>query len=137
MSFFRSLGSAFRAVSEGRSTAQAHRMAESFLGAALPSGVAEEGFKTVADMADFSSVEQMSMIYVIIYAEQRKVYLDQVSATNEFRGKIARQVANACISLADLQRSGERFEGYWTQRLCTAARACGVKVDHPKISFKI
>jgi hypothetical protein len=63
-------------------------MAESFLGAALPSGVAEEGFKTVADMADFSSVEQMSMIYVIIYAEQRKVYLDHAADIQDRDGAV-------------------------------------------------
>ncbi|TCM24932.1 hypothetical protein EDF59_14819 [Novosphingobium sp. ST904] len=77
------------------------------------------------------------MIYVIIYAEQRKAYLDGVNATKEFRGKIARQVANACIALANLQRGGERFNSMWTIRLINAARGCGVKVDHPKIAFKV
>jgi hypothetical protein len=137
MSFLSGIQRTFRAINEGRSTAQAHKMAAGLLGAPLPPAVTEQGFQLVANMADFTSVEQMSMIYVIIYAEERKAYLDQVSATNEFRGRIARQVANACISLADLQRSGEIFDSYWTQRLITAARECGVKIDHPKISFKV
>ncbi|WP_132470341.1 hypothetical protein [Novosphingobium sp. ST904] len=137
MSFIGNLGRAFRAVNEGRATAHAHRTAEAFLGAPLPSGVAEEGFRIVGPMADFSSVEEMAMIYVIIYAEQRKAYLDGVNATKEFRGKIARQVANACIALANLQRGGERFNSMWTIRLINAARGCGVKVDHPKIAFKV
>lgn len=137
MSFLGKIGSAFRAVNDGRATAHAHRKAEALLGVPLPSSVAEEGFRIVGPMAEFSSAEEMAMIYVIIYAEQRKAYLERVNATKEFRGKIARQVANACIELANLQRGGTRFNSFWTIRLVNAARACGVKVDHPKIAFKV
>ena len=137
MSFFRKLQNTYRAVNEGRATAKAHQMAEEFLGAKLPSDVGADGFAIVARMADFSSVEQMAMIYVIAYAQRMTWYLDAVSATQDFRMQVARNVARACICLAHRQRSGTRFEGYWTQELIEAAKKHGIKTDTKEIPFAV
>lgn len=137
MSFFRGLADTFRAVNEGRATANAHKAAEHYLGIKLPLDVAEDGFATVARMADFSSIEQMSMVYVIKYAQRMVDYLDSVNATNEFRLEVAKNVARACINLANLQRSGTKFEAFYVKELVEAAKMLGVKTDGEKISFTI
>lgn len=137
MSFFRKIADTYRAVNEGRATAQAHQMAEQFLAARLPQDVAVDGYKQAASVADLSSVEEMALIYVTTYAKRMIRYLDAVNATSEFRMQVARNVARACICLADLQRSGERFNGYQTRELIQAAQKLGVKTDSPEISFVV
>jgi hypothetical protein len=137
MSFLRKMAETFRAVNEGRATAKAHRLAEEFLGEKLPIDVGADGYAMVAHMADFSSIEQMAMIYVTVYARRMTNYLDAVSATPDFRLRVARNVARACISLARLQRSGTRFAGFWTRDLIEAAKKHGVKTDSEQISFVV
>lgn len=136
MSFFRKAAQTFRAINEGRATAQAHKMAEEFLQQKLPQDVGEAGFERVARIADYSSVEQMAMVYVIVYAERMATYLDAVNATREFREKTARSVARACIILANHQRSGENFDSWTIAELVEAARTLGIKTDGPQISFR-
>lgn len=137
MSFLNKMGSAFRAVNHGRSTAEAHRMAENFLESNLPSDVAANGFETVARIADYSSIEQMAMVYVITYANRMHQYLDAVGATTEFRTTVARNVARACILLAQLQRSNTDFDPSWTVQLIQAAKRHGVNTDSEKIRFAL
>ncbi|SFP16769.1 hypothetical protein [Qipengyuania nanhaisediminis] len=137
MSFFKGLADSFRAVNEGRSTAKAHQLAEQLLGVRLPPDVAQDGYTAVADMADFSSVEQMAMIYTIKYAKRQIGYLDAVNATGEFRREVAMNVARACIGLADLQRGGADFNAVYVHQLIGAAKQLGVKTDSPKISFEL
>jgi hypothetical protein len=112
-------------------------MAEEFLDARLPHDVATEGYARAAGIADYSSVEQMAMVYVTTYAQRMTPYLDAVSATKEFRTQVARSVARACILLARLQRSGTRFDGYATRALIEAAKRHGVNTNTNEISFAL
>lgn len=137
MSFFSKMADSYRAVNEGRATANAHKMAEEFLEDRLPYDVGADGFAIVAKMADYSSVEQMAMIYVVTYANTMGYYLDGVNATQEFRVKVARKVARACICFANLQRSGIKFDGYWTRQLIDVSKSHGVITDSEQISFVI
>ena len=137
MSFFRKMADTYRAVNEGRATAEAHQMAEEFLGEKLPSDVGADGYAIVARMADFSSIEQMAMIYVTTYSKRMTHYLDAVSATQDFRVRVTRNVARACICLARLQRSGTSFDAFWTRNLIEAAKKHGVNTDGEHISFAV
>ncbi|MBS0479655.1 MAG: hypothetical protein JSR79_10195 [Proteobacteria bacterium] len=137
MSFLSKMAAGYRAVNEGRRTAEAHQMAESFLEARLPYDVGTDGFEVVSQMADYSSVEQMAMIYVITYANRMEGYLNSVNATQDFRMTVTRSVARACILLARLQRSGVAFEGYWTVQLIETAKRHGVNTDSHQISFAV
>jgi Tfp pilus assembly protein PilW len=137
MSFFSKMAATYRAVNEGRTTAEAHQMAESFLETKLPYDVGAHGYEIVSKIADYSSVEQMAMIYVVTYANRMEKYLPAVNATPEFRMTVARSVARACILLARLQRSGTAFDGYWTRQLIEAAKKHGVKTDGDQISFAV
>jgi len=131
MSFFRGLGSAFRAASEGRNTAKAHRLAEQMMGTSLPADVAQDAYNFASRMAEYSSVEQMSMIYVSTYAERMVPYLDAVNATEGFRLQVARNVARACTHLSDLKSSGTDFSSFGLDRLIVAAKKLGVDTDSP------
>ena len=135
MSFFRRMADTYRAVNEGRATAKAHQMAEQFLGEKLPSDVGADGYAIVAGIADYSSIEQMAMIYVAAYAKRMTWYLDTVNATQDFRTRVSRNLARACILLARLQRSGTSFNEFWTRDLIAAAKKHGVNTDSDKISF--
>lgn len=137
MSSLRGLGSAFRAVSEGRNTAVAHRLAEEFLGTKLPADVAQDGYAFAARMAGAASVEQMSMIYVSTYARRMVSYLDAVNATADFRRQVASNVARACIQLAELQRSGIDLKLFGLRDLVESANMLGVNTDSERISFTV
>lgn len=136
MSFLRGLGNVFRAVSDGRNTASAHKMAEQLLGTKLPADVAQDAYGFVSRMADCSTVEQMGMEYVSVYAKRMVRYLDEINATEEFRLQVARNVARACIYFADRQRSGTDFGSFGLNRLVNAAQELGVETDSPGISLK-
>ena len=112
-------------------------MAEEFLGEKLPNDVAADGFAIVARVADYSSVEQMAMIYVTAYAKRMTLYLNAVSATPEFRTRVARNVARACLCLVRLQRSGHNFDKFRTIGLIEAAKRHGVNTDAGELSFDV
>lgn len=135
MSFFRKMADTFRAVNEGRATAQAHQMAEQLLGERLPADVAQDGYALAARMADYSTVEQMAMVYVTTYANRMSRYLDAVNATQEFRTRVARAVARAFILLRDLHESGTRFDEFSINDLIAAAKKHGVNTDSGPASF--
>ena len=135
MSFFSNIAATFRAVNEGRSTANAHRMAEEFLQASLPADVAADGYRKAAQVADYCSVEQMAMIYVISYANRMRFYLDAVSATQEFRLSVGLNVARALMRFSELQRSGVELDRYQIPQLIAAAKAHGVKTDNAKFAL--
>lgn len=137
MSFLRKVAETVRAVGEGKRTAEAHRMAEALLGKALPPDVAADAYEIVSRMAVYSSSEQMAMIYVIEYAKRMTRYFDSIDPTPDFRMRVSRELARACILLADQQRSGTNFPKSWINELILVVRRHRVKTDHPKISFAI
>ena len=108
MGFWDTASKAFRAISEGKATAGAHRLAENCLGVRLPHEVATDGHKYASRMADFSSVEEMAIEYMNSYGLYLRRNFEQFSMADK---KLARdRFSRAAQHISQLQSSGVRLD---------------------------
>ena len=123
MGFWDTASKVWRGISEGRTAAAAHRLAERCLGVQLPPEVAVDGFKNAYRKAEVSSVEEMAMEYIYSYGRYLQTYFDKLSAADK---KLAKdRFSKAAQHISQWQSSGARIDHITLVRFLDHARAFG------------
>lgn len=123
MGFLSNVAKGFRAIEEGRRTAEAFLYVERHFGIRLSHQVRQAAYPAVARMADYASVPDMALEYLTAYGRMLVRLGDGLPAGQ--RASAASQFTLLSRKLAELLERGEDLHPYNLVPFIDAANALG------------